>query len=73
MSLVKAHALLNFWHRERRREHTIVATNEDIEAGFALYKEIAESNELGLSPQLYEIFTAVIRPASRPGARDSKG
>jgi len=66
MSLIKAHALLNFWHRERIREHTIAATNEDIEAGFALYKEIAESNELGLSPQLYEIYTAVIKPLLDP-------
>jgi hypothetical protein len=66
VSLIKAHALLNFWHRERTREHTIAATNEDIEAGFALYKEIAESNELGLSPQLYEIYTAVIKPRLDP-------
>jgi hypothetical protein len=31
-----------------------------------LYKEIAESNELGLSPQLYEIYTAVIKPLLDP-------
>ena len=66
VSLIKAHALLNFWHRERTREHTIMATNEDIEAGFALYKEIAESNELGLSPQLFEIYVSIIKPLLDP-------
>ncbi len=66
VSLIKAHALLNFWHRQRVREKTIQATNEDIEAGFSLYSEIAESNELGLSPQLYEIYTSVIKPLLDP-------
>jgi hypothetical protein len=66
LCLVKAHALLNFWHREHLREHTIAANREDVEAGFALYREVAESNELGLSPQLYEIYTAVIRPLLDP-------
>ena len=66
ISLIKAHALLNLWHRHRIREHTILATKEDIEAGFQLYKEIAESNELGLSPQLYEIYVTVIKPQLDP-------
>jgi hypothetical protein len=66
LSLIKAHALLNFWHRERIREKTVAATREDIEAGFSLYKEIAESNELGLSPQLYEIYVTVIKPLLDP-------
>jgi hypothetical protein len=66
LSLIKAHALLNLWHREHIREHTIVATKEDIDAGFTLYNEIAESNELGLSPQLYEIYTTAIKPLLDP-------
>ncbi len=62
LSLIKAHALLNFAHRERRSEATIIANQDDVEAGFTLYNKIAESNELGLSPQVYDIYESVIRP-----------
>ena len=55
LALVKAHALLNFNHRERRGDD-IVAEDEDVDAGFKLYKEISEANELGLSPELYDIY-----------------
>jgi len=62
LSLIKAHALLNFCHRERRGDRFIVATREDEEAGFHLYSRIAKPNELGLSPQIYEIYETVIKP-----------
>jgi len=62
LALIKAHALLNFSHRERREQGTIVSTCEDVEAGFNLYSLIAKPNELGLSPQVYEIYEAVIKP-----------
>jgi hypothetical protein len=41
---------------------TIIAKQEDIEAGFLLYVEVSKSNELGLAPQIYEIYEQVIRP-----------
>jgi hypothetical protein len=62
---IKAHALLNCFNRERLtngKSGTIVATDADIDAGFALYKEIEESNELGLSPYIYRIYKQVIQP-----------
>ena len=67
---IKSHALLNCFNRERLTTTangksdttTILATNVDIEAGFALYKEIEESNELGLSPYIYKIYSEVIKP-----------
>jgi len=62
LSLIKAHALLNYSHRDRRGNHSIVATKEDVEAGFYLYSQIAKPNELGLPPQVYEIYEAVIKP-----------
>ena len=62
LALIKAHALLNCWHRESPRRGTIEANAEDVEAGFWLYGLIAKSNELGLAPQLYEIWDSVIRP-----------
>jgi hypothetical protein len=62
IGLVKAHALLNWRHRERPREQTIIANQEDVDAGFWLYNQISEANELGLPPQLYEIHKSVITP-----------
>jgi hypothetical protein len=55
LALIKAIALLNFRHRERI-DDSIVATQEDVEAGFKLYENISEANELGLSPELYNIY-----------------
>jgi hypothetical protein len=66
---IKAHALLNCFNRERLvngKSGTIIATQADIDAGFALYKEIEESNELGLSPYIYRIYTEVIEPKLDP-------
>lgn len=62
IALIKAHALLNCWHRESPQIATIEANREDVEAGFWLYGLIAKSNELGLAPQLYEIWDSVIKP-----------
>jgi hypothetical protein len=62
LALIKAHALLNLWHREKQGEHTIIANDEDVKAGFWLYGLVARPNELGLSPQVYEIYESVIKP-----------
>ena len=63
LALIKAHALLNYMHREQVRNPdgslTIIANMEDFTEGYRLYREIAEANELGLSPELYSIYTAV--------------
>jgi len=62
LSLIKAHALLNLWWRDRRGDGTIVANQEDVNAGFELYNQIAKPNELGLSPQIYEVYETIIKP-----------
>ena len=62
LSLIKAHAMLNWRHRETRVPGTVVANREDVEAGFSLYSLIAKPNELGLSPQVYEIYESVVKP-----------
>jgi len=64
LSLIKAHALLNFAHREKPEgnDRTIIANKQDEEAAFKLYTMIAESNELGLAPEIYEIYTQVLKP-----------
>jgi hypothetical protein len=63
-SFIKAHALLNCFNRNKPegKQDTIIATQADIDAGFALYKEIELSNELGLSPYIFRIFVDVIAP-----------
>jgi len=58
LGLIKAHALLNLWHRERHGD-TITASMEDVEAGFKLYESVAEANELGIAPELLEVYKAI--------------
>jgi hypothetical protein len=62
ISLIKAHALLNYAHRELGEDRRIKANSEDIEAGFKLYDQVAKPNEIGLSPHVYEIYQKVIKP-----------
>lgn len=56
LAIIKAHALLNFMHRERVGD-SIIVSDEDVEAGFKLYYGISEANELGLSPELFNIYS----------------
>lgn len=65
MALVKAHALLNYSTRKHINTPegtSIEATNEDAIQGYLLYKYIAESNEIGITPETYEIWTQLIQP-----------
>lgn len=65
IALIKAHALLNLFTREQVINGTakcIIANQTDIYEGFRLYEKIVESNELGLSPEHYEIWKKIIEP-----------
>ncbi|RLE41404.1 hypothetical protein DRJ19_05930 [Candidatus Woesearchaeota archaeon] len=63
IALIKAHALLNLYSRERTEDgHSIYATREDIEEGYRLYKMVSEANELGLPPEVYDIYVKVLKP-----------
>jgi hypothetical protein len=62
VALIKAHALMNYSHREHMNEHSIKVNQEDIDAGFTLYNRVARPNEIGLSPHVYDIFQKVIKP-----------
>ncbi len=62
IALIKCHALLNLWWRERNGD-TISANEEDIEAGFAIWDIVSVSQELNLPPYVYHIFDEVILPA----------
>jgi hypothetical protein len=56
LAIIKAHALLNFMHRERVGD-SIIVNDEDVEAGFRLYYGVAEANEMGLSPELFNVYS----------------
>ena len=64
LGLIKAHALLNWACRERNGDK-IIAEEEDIEAAFKLYSQLAKPNQYGLSPQIYEIYEKVVIPLLR--------
>jgi hypothetical protein len=61
-SLIKAHALMNFGLRERAEDDTLIATQEDVAAGFELYERVSTANELGVSPYVANIYRNVIEP-----------
>jgi hypothetical protein len=68
MALVKVLALLNYNHRrvEKRGEWVIIyASWKDVEAAFQLYEQVAEPQELNLSPFVYEVYKQVIVPLAK--------
>lgn len=67
ISLIKAHALLNYFTRKKVRNDTVEANQKDVEAGFLLYEEIAIPNELGLPPYVYDVYQKVFVPLFKLG------
>jgi hypothetical protein len=62
ISLIQGFALLNPWCREMDKEGNIYVNDEDIENGFNIFDEIAETQELGIPPFIFNIFKDVIKP-----------
>ena len=58
IGMIKAHALLNLWHRENTN-NSVIINSEDIIEGFRLYNKISLSNEMGLPPEIYRIYEAL--------------
>jgi hypothetical protein len=61
LALIKGYALLNFHQRnpvENKEDgtNTITATLEDVEVGFKYYSTVSEANELGIPPEVYEVY-----------------
>ena len=65
-SFIKAHALLNCFNRTKLSDDTIQADEKDIDAGFAIYKGIEQSNEMGLSPYILKIYDDAFMPILDP-------
>lgn len=55
LAIIKGYALLNF-HNKEQIGTSIFANSEDVEAGFQLYSIVSVANELGLPPEIYDIF-----------------
>jgi hypothetical protein len=66
LAIIKGHALLNYMHRERIAD-SIVVNLEDVEAGFKLYYAVSEANELGLSPEIYNVFKRIKNDITKDG------
>lgn len=63
IALVKAHALLNLFQRDRSEDgFSIYATMEDVEAAKTLINNIIEANELGLPPYIYKFYFEKLEP-----------
>jgi len=64
-NLIQAHALLNFANRktvEAVEGRSIEANRTDALEGYGLYRYIADSNELGLSPETFTVWRDLIKP-----------
>ncbi len=63
IALIKAHALLNLYQREIvNKGKTIIANETDVQAGFQLYEEVVAPQELGVSPEVLEIYEKAFKP-----------
>lgn len=61
-TLIKAFALLNFFHRKREWNY-IYATQDDIDAGLALWREVGPGQQFWVSPYIMDIYQTVFLPA----------
>ncbi len=62
MRLIKVVALLNVWQR-RQPDGTIVANQADIDAAFALWSKVVESQDLNVPPIVMNFYKNFILPA----------
>lgn len=60
-SIIKLHALLNLWHRPSLDIGVILATEEDMAAGFLLWEQVSTAQELNLPPYVYDFYKDIIR------------
>lgn len=61
LSLIKCIALLNVWFR-RDESDNVVASQSDIDQGFALWLKINKSQELNLPPYIFDFYKKYIVP-----------
>ena len=62
VSIIKAVALLNLWHRKNEGSN-IVADRRDIDEAFNLWDRISVTQELNIPPYVYQLYKDVILAA----------
>jgi|GEM_PF-288112 len=62
MSLIKAAALLNVWHRQQP-DGTIIASQSDIDQVFELWGRLIESQDMNVPPAVMAFYKVYILPA----------
>lgn len=71
LAMIKAHALFNCFNRNTdnnldssatTRIETIIAEQDDVIAGRALYNQISASNEASVSPEVYTLYEECVKP-----------
>ena len=67
ISIIKTFALLNLWFRQREGDE-IIASDEDIHEGVALWEKMAISQDYNLPPYVFKLFKEVILPAYESGS-----
>lgn len=65
LELIKVSALLNLWHRERDTDGNVITNSSDVDAGFSVWEKVAETQDLGISPYVYNIYNEVFLPLGR--------
>lgn len=65
-------ATLNFWTREKLGDDSILTNQVDFDVAFGLWAEIAETQELGISPFLVDLYRKVI-VAAWPARKNPTG
>ncbi len=67
MALIKAHAIFHYRDRKINDFNEVIATEADAVGAKKLYAEIAESNELGIPPVIYNLYHKKIEPITKRG------
>ena len=63
LSIIKGNATLNYQQRnpvenKETNSTNITANLEDVEIGFKYYSTVSEANELGIPPEIYEVYNS---------------
>ena len=61
VSIAKAYALLNLWHRDLQG-CDITVNRVDIDTAFELYAPIATTQSIGIAPYLHQLYLTIVIP-----------
>ncbi|MCP6718059.1 MAG: hypothetical protein KJI70_00725 [Patescibacteria group bacterium] len=62
ISLTKAFALLNLWHRGINENKVITCKKEDFKNALKIWEVISQSQELNLPPYIFDLFNKIVLP-----------